>query len=225
MKNKILIIVYLFFGCACLFPAGAQDEFGASLEVKVTKKIVKGLQFSLEEEFRMRENLGETDRFSTTAELSYKVIDYLKVGGAYNLIRYNHETKGWETRHRYYFYATGSYRFNRFTLSLRERFQSTYRVGVEETAKRANPKHYLRSRLGVEYDIRRSPFEPFLSVEFYHTLNDPQKNELDRVRYTAGCTYKLNKQHALELYYRYVSYADDEDNSKHLIGLGYSFKF
>jgi len=222
-KNSIGLL--LFCLCAFVFQARAQDEFGTSMEVKVSKKIIKGLQFSLEEEFRLRENMGTTDRFSTTAELSYKVIDYLKIGGAYNLINYNHEKKGWEIRHRYYFYATGSYTFNRFTLSLRERFQSTYRVGVEETAKRANPKLYLRSKLEIEYDIRKSPFEPYASVELYNTLNDPQKNEIDRVRYTGGCKYKLNKQHALQLYYRYVSYADDEENSKHLIGLGYSFKF
>lgn len=225
MKNKIRFIFILFPAICLSAQVKAQDEWGGSVEVKVSKKIVKGLSLSLEEEFRMRENLQAADRFSTTAELSYRFNDYLKVGGAYNLINYNHPKKDWETRHRYYFYATGSYRLKRFTFSLRERFQSTYRVGVEETAKRANPKFYLRSRLEVEYDIRKSPFTPFIAAEIYNTLNDPQGNGIDRTRYTAGCTYKLNKQHILQLYYRYISYTDEEENSRHLIGLGYSFKF
>lgn len=212
----------------CVFPFSqlrAQDEFGSSLSVGVTKKILPGLNISLEEDFRLRDNLQTVDRFSTTAELSYRFNKYVKVGGAYNLINYNHPTKDWEVRHRYYFYATGSYRIDRFTISLRERFQSTYRVGVSETAKRANPKLYLRSRVEVEYDIRKSKFEPFASVEFYNTLNDPQKNEMDRIRYTIGSKYKLNKQHAFNLFYRYISFADDEENSAHMIGLGYSYKF
>ncbi|MDH6358344.1 DUF2490 domain-containing protein [Parabacteroides sp. PF5-9] len=223
MKN------YLFIGVvACLMlsvRSFAQDDFGSSMSVELTKKILPDFHISLEEDFRMRDNLQTVDRFSTTVELSYRFNSLLKVGGAYNLINYNHPKKSWEVRHRYYFYATAAYRIERFTLSLRERFQSTYRVGISETEKRANPKHYLRSRLQITYDIRKSKFEPFASIELYHTLNDPTGNGLDRVRYTGGSAYKLNKQNELSLYYRYVSYADDEENSRHMIGLGYSFKF
>lgn len=225
MKNLRKILFLFLFAGFLIYPAKAQDDFGGSVEVKVSKKIIKGLSFSLEEELRMRDNFQAVDRFSTIAELSYKLNNYLKFGGAYNLINYNHPTKDWETRHRYYVYATGSYQLDRFTFSLRERFQSTHRVGVSETAKRANPKYYLRSRLDVEYNIRKSPFEPYASVELYNTLNDPQGNGVDRIRYTGGCKYKLNKQHALQLYYRYISYTDDDDYSKHMIGMGYSFKF
>lgn len=206
--------------------AWAQDNTGASLSAEVTKKILPGLNLSLEEEFRLRDNLGETDRFSTTLELSYRPLEYLKLGGAYNLINYNHETKGWEVRHRYYFFATGSYQFNRFTVSLRERFQSTCRVGVKETSKRANPKLYLRSRLEVEYNIRHSKFEPFASVELYNTLNDPQGNKMNKLKYTAGSKYKLNKRNSLQVFYRYINFKDDDEgNGQHMIGLGYAYKF
>lgn len=222
--KKILVT-----GAILLFPfflLSAQDDLGSSISVEITKKIIPGLNLSLEEDFRLRDNLETVDRFSTTLDLSYKIWDYLKVGGAYNLINYNHPTKDWEVRHRYYFYATGSYRINRFTLSLRERFQSTYRVGVEETSKRANPKLYLRSRFQVEYDIRNCKFEPYASVEIYNTLNDPQGNKMNKLRYTVGSEYKINKKNTLQLYYRYINFKDDDDsNGKHTIGLGYSYKF
>lgn len=218
----------LFFTASLLtfHTLSAQDDLGSSLSADITKRIIPGLNLSLEEDFRLRDNLSEVDRFSTTLELSYKPWKFLKLGGAYNLINYNHETKGWEVRHRYYFFATGSYRINRFTVSLRERFQSTYRVGVKETSKRANPKLYLRSRLEVEYDIRNCKFEPFASVELYNTLNDPQGNKMNKLKYTAGSKYKLNKRNSLQLYYRYVNFKDDDEgNGKHMIGLGYSYKF
>lgn len=223
---KQLKILFFTASLLTIHTLSAQDDLGSSLSADITKRIIPGLNLSLEEDFRLRDNLSEVDRFSTTLELSYKPWKFLKLGGAYNLINYNHETKGWEVRHRYYFFATGSYRINRFTVSLRERFQSTYRVGVKETSIRANPKLYLRSRLEVEYDIRNCKFEPFASVELYNTLNDPQGNKMNKLKYTAGSKYKLNKRNSLQLYYRYVNFKDDDEgNGKHMIGLGYSYKF
>lgn len=223
---KQLKILFFTASLLTIHTLSAQDDLGSSLSADITKRIIPGLNLSLEEDFRLRDNLSEVDRFSTTLELSYKPWKFLKLGGAYNLINYNHETKGWEVRHRYYFFATGSYRINRFTVSLRERFQSTYRVGVKETSKRANPKLYLRSRLEVEYDIRNCKFEPFASVELYNTLNDPQGNKMNKLKYTAGSKYKLNKRNSLQLYYRYVNFKDDDEgDGKHMIGLGYSYKF
>ena len=205
----ITIIILLLLS---VLPLTAQDNLENSFSIELSKKIFPKFTITLEEDFRLRDNFQEIDRFSTTLEISYRVCNHLKAGGAYNLINYNHPSKDWETRHRYYFYLTGSYKLRRFTFSLRERFQSTYRVHVKETAKRANPKLYLRSRLKVEYDIRRSAFEPFASIEWY--------------KYTIGSSYNLNNKNALQLYYRYVNFTDDdESNGKQMLGLGYTHKF
>ena len=209
----------------CCASIAAKDDFGAAISVDVTKKIVKKLNVSFEEEYRSRSDFSVTDRFSHALDLSYKPFKFLKVGGAYNLINFNHEKRGWEIRHRYYFYTTGSLDAGRFTFSLRERFQSTLRQGVEQTATRANPKLYLRSRLKVDYNIRKCKFDPFASVEIFNTLNDPQKNKIDQWRGIAGVDYKLKKNHFLQFYYRYTNYADEETMDKHLFGVGYSFKF
>ena len=219
-------IYFIISYVSCLFnPLSAQDDFGSIISFDVTKKIVKGMNVTFEEEFRTRSNFNVTDRFAHTLELSYKPIKKLKVGGAYNLIQFNHEKRSWELRHRYYFYATGSLEAGRFSFSLRERFQSTKRQGVEQTAKRANPKHYLRSRLKVDYDTRKCKFDPYASVELFNTLNDPRKNKMDRWRGVAGVEYKLNKKSVFQVYYRYTNYVDEEDSNNHLFGAGYSFKF
>jgi len=211
-----------FFSCICI---EAQDDFGSILSASVSKKITKGLNINFEEEFRTRSNFSEVDRFSHALELNYKPLNFLKVGGAYNLINFNHEKKSWEIRHRYYFYATGSLNAGQFTLSLRERFQSTKRQGIKQTATRVNPKLYLRSRLKVDYNIRKSKFTPSASVELFNTLNDPVKNEMNQWRGILGVEYKLNKKNFLELYYRYTNFSDDEEIDKHLFGIGYLFKF
>jgi len=218
-------IFLCLLGLVCCVSMMAKDDFGSILSVDVTKKIMKGLNVSFEEEFRTRSDFSVTDRFSHTLDLSYKPVKYLKVGGAYNLINFNHEKRGWEIRHRYYFYATGSWDVGRFSFSLRERFQSTKRQGVEQTATRANPKLFLRSRLKMDYNIRKSKFDPFASIEFFNTLNDPQKNKIDQWRGVAGVDYKLKKNNVLQFFYRYTNYTDEETMNKHLFGIGYSFKF
>ncbi|MDR3194407.1 MAG: DUF2490 domain-containing protein [Tannerella sp.] len=204
----------------------AQQDWGSSLTLEQSKKLFRKFEITLGEEFRLRDDFSTPDRIAGDLSVSYKPVQYLKAGVAYNPICFNHEKQGWEMRHRYYAYASGSYTFERFTLSLRERFQSTYRVGVEETAKRANPKQFLRSRLKLEYDVRKSGFEPYLSLEFYKPLNDPVDNRMNKIRYTAGTMYKINRRHALELFYRYTNFRDDDDtNGNHMIGLGYAFRF
>ena len=219
--EKVGLCLVGFLSCISL---AAQDDFGSILSADVTKKIAKGLNINFEEEFRTRSNFSEIERFSHILEVSYKPFKFLKTGGAYNLMNYNHE-KGWEIRHRYYFYATGSLDAGRFSFSLRERFQSTKRQGVAQTAKRANPKLYLRSRLKADYNIRKSKFTPYATFELFNTLNDPQKNGVNQWRGVAGTDYKLNKNNVLALYYRYTNYTDDEEINKHLFGISYSFKF
>lgn len=205
--------------------AQEDGQWGSSLAIELSKKVFKGVNLSFEEEFRTRENFSVVDRYSHTLELSYKPLKFLKVGGAYNLINYNHPTKDWEVRHRYYLYATGSYSFAGFTVSLRERFQSTYRSGVTETSKRANPKYYLRSRLGVEYNIPHCHLTPYTSLELFNSLNDPQGNSMDQYRIIGGLGYDFNKSNKLEVFYRYSNKLDDDISSSHLVGVGYSFKF
>lgn len=104
---------------------------------------------------------------------------------------------------------------------------SEYLPGTRErNGKTGKSETYLRSRLKVEYDIRRSAFEPFASIEWYNTLNNPQGNNMDRLKYIIGSSYKLNKKNALQLYYRYVNFTDDdESNGKQMLGLGYTHKF
>ena len=215
----------ILFGLISCLSIAAQDDFGSILSADVTKKIVKGLNVNFEEEIRTRSNFSEIERFSHAFDINYKPFKFLKIGGAYNPINYNHEKRGWELRHRYYFYTTGSLEAKRFTISLRERFQSTKTQGLAKTATRANPKNYLRSRLKAEYNIKNSKFTPFAFVELFNTLNNPRKNEMDEWRFAAGVDCKLDKKNAVSLYYRYQNYTDDDEMNIHYFSIAYSFKF
>ena len=69
IRIQIILLLFLVPGFGLL---KAQDDFGASVSVEVTKKIISVLSVSLEEEFRLRDNLKEADRFSSRLAISFK---------------------------------------------------------------------------------------------------------------------------------------------------------
>ena len=96
-----------------------------------------------------------------------------------------------------------------------------YSYRIDE--KKSKSDHKLRSRLAVSYDIKKCPFEPFAEVEVYNELDNAFA--YDKIRYTVGTEYKINKEHKLKLYYRYQDYADRDEVSGHVLGIGYAFEF
>lgn len=144
----------------------------------------------------------------------------------------------WGARHRFNVSLTAEKRFGYFDVSLRERWQYTYRPeyvvderwsiydndwdGKSHTY-RGKGKNVLRSRLQVEYKQRKGQkMLPYASAEMYNAWS------IQKMRYTLGADYKFNKQHTLGLYYRYQTvHNDDFDNepNTHIIGVGYKFKF
>ena len=153
----------------------------------------------------------------------------------------------WYTRHRGTASLTGSLKIGRLKLSLRERYQFTYRMTAQcnreryyymyfpplfemwdetpETLtdnKNTKSDHKLRSRLSVSYDIKKCPFEPFAEVEVYNALDNTFA--FDKIRYTLGTDYKVSKKAKIKVYYRYQDYSDIDDISDHILGLGISME-
>lgn len=200
----------------------------------------------VEGEYRTTDALESTDRWSIEGGLSYKFCPYFKLGASYTFINQHVDSrttkKGnivdsyWQPRHRFSVDATGSYKFGKLKLSLRERYQFTHHT--EQTVAKydgddgsqksdevieAKDKHVLRSRLKAEYNISKSIFTPFASAEIYNSLSDGFSTK--KLRYTVGTDISIAKHHDLSLYYRYVDTRDDDESSLNVIGVGYKFSF
>lgn len=207
-----LLLPFLF----PLFAQNADNGLWTSLEVK--KKLKYGLAVSLQEEYKMRENFSNTDKLETTLDLSWKPLSFLKGGVSYCRIDYNHPSNNnnpseyWELRHRYIAYIMGSYEVGRFSLSLREKFQQTNRVGVIADENKSNPTNVLRSKFEVDYNIRKSPFTPYASVEVFYAFNEPDGIQnppatgmVAEIRSAIGVEYALNKRLTFDAGYLYCS--------------------
>lgn len=225
------------------------DDFGIWTSVGVEKSFGKKWSVGAESEFRTRNSSRTADRWSFGIDGSYKIIKGLKVDAAYSLLYdNNHENISynedgsynnwrpsyWGLRHRLSVSLTGSVNAGRFKLSLRERWQYTYRPEKsterydfdngcrEDKTVKGKGKNVLRSKLKIEYDIVRCKIDPYADVELFNAW------ALQKVRYTVGADWKIKKKHTIELYYRYQSVNDkDDDNDvgEHILGISYKYKF
>jgi len=237
--------------CAVLSPikASAGDDAGLLLSAGVSHKLDKKWSVGGDVEFRSRNNFRTADRVSVGINAGYKLCKWLKASAGYSLLIDNNYEKltfnddlsynnwrpsYWGLRHRFNVSLTGSYSINRVTLSLRERWQYTYRphkmtdnfdfdeAEWETVEVSGKGKNVLRSKLQVEWNIPRCKFDPFASVEFYNAW------ALEKTRFTVGVDYNIKKTHYFEAFYRYQHLnGDDDDNeeNEHIVGLGYTFKF
>lgn len=235
---------------AMSLPTRAQSEGGLLMELGAEKKINKKLTVGVEADLRTRNNFKTMDRWSLGIGADYKLTKWLKASAGYTML-HTHFREGismnssglynnwrpsyWGVRHRFHASLTGSYKFsNNIKLSLRERWQYTYRPekSVErwdfdnsqwETITRSGKgKNQLRSRLQVSYDKKRALVEPYASVELYNSW------AIEKVRYTVGADFHLSKQHTVGAFYRFQKQhagSEDNDPDMHYLGIGYNFKF
>ena len=225
------------------------DDTGLILSATAEKKINKKANVSLEAEFRTRNDFRTADRLGISLEGQYKFNYWLKGDIGYQLLIDNNVEKltsnpegtynnwrpsYWATRHRAYASLTASFKLQRVTFSLRERYRLTYRPKHtttrydfdnewwEDTDVKSKFKHVLRSRAKVDWKIPASKFTPWASFELFNSLS------LDKWRLQAGVDYNLRKKHSFELFYRYQNMCgdgDDNETNSHYIGVGYKFKF
>lgn len=232
-------------------PVKAQSKGGLLAGVEVEKKINRQLSVGVEGEMRTRNNFKTMDRWKLGVGVDYKPLKHLKLSAGYNLLNqnfredidlkssgaYNHwRPSYWGVRHRFYAGLTGSYKFgNNLKLSLRERWQYTYRPEKtvsrwdfdddtwEDKVRSGKGKHLLRSRLEIAYDKKRALLTPYANIELFNSLG------IEKIRYTVGTDIRLSKQHSLGVFYRFQNMknvdADDYDPDMHYLGLGYKLKF
>lgn len=245
---KVMLLMVL---AALSTPVLAQSEAGLLMEIGAEKKLSRQFSLSLEADLRTRNNFKTMDRWSVGLNAEYKPVKFLRLNAGYTMLSsnfredisynasgsYNNWTPSyWGIRHRFNASVTGTYKFyNNLRISLRERWQYTYRPEKtvtrwdfdnswwEDKVRKGKGKNQLRSRLQLEYDRKGALLTPFVNVELYNSW------AIEKVRYTIGTDFNLSKQHRFSLFYRFQNMhnvdADEYDPNMHYVGVGYKFKF
>lgn len=195
-------------------------------EFSVDKELIENLSLHLKHEFRIGGYVTMLDETNTDFGVGYKFNKYLRVRAFYRFSAGDDNKTGLEKSHKLYTDIIGRYKLNQFTFSVRERYQTTF-SSYDPEMFGSTPVHYLRSKLSVKYAIYKTNFSPNISVELFHSLNNPMGNSTDRKRFTAGVEYNFNKKLSAEIYYmfqqRRVSYR--KPTNTYVIGTGINYSF
>jgi long-subunit fatty acid transport protein len=226
LKNKILLFIL-----PVLFAFSAYTQNGPStwFELEFSKKIVKNLKVEFNPELRL---LGgfKMDSYILEGGLSYKLHKYLTFAGYYryeNEWKYKNSTgayKGQVSSNRIAFDAKSGFEMNRFDFQFRIRYTN----GADFDQTTNDKASYFRYRAKIDYDIKGSKLVPFVSIEAFHDLI---LKDFDKMRYTGGLAYAINKNNEIGLFYRLQDYLEPKDytgdpkESMNIIGIGYSLKF
>lgn len=225
------------------------DDFGIWTEAEVEKKINKKLTLDGSLELRTRDDgFGEIDRWSVGLGATYKLTSWLKASVGYVFLNdNNHKVNSsgkkyadyWGQRHRFNVSLMASQDFGDLTVSLRERWQYTYRP--EKTVMRysnvdnddydygeergehtyvGKGSNKWRNRLQLKYKLTKQ-WRPYINAE--STVGG---SGLDKMRYAVGTEYRLSKKHSFDVKYLYQHvYKDDDEGNRHVLGIGYTYSF
>lgn len=248
MGRRKIILSLALAAIASLTPVHA-DDTGLILDLGVEQKVSKHFTLGAVTELRTRNDFRTVDHFTLGVSGKYKIAKWLKADAGYEVIVVNNREhlsmhddgtyNNWRpsfygTRHRFTASVTGDVDLGRFNLSLRERYQYTYRTQVnaerydfdneqmEPCIVHAKHKHILRSRLKLEYNIPHCKFTPNVGAEIY------TDKSLEKTKLTLGGTYTLKKHHSLEVGYHYQLYnhtVKHYSTDIHHMLLGYTYKF
>lgn len=144
---------------------------------------------------RFKISLRETYQFTHTDSASYNVDKY----------RYDDGQTNWAGKG--YRNITGT----------------DYYIRNDVSVKAASDKRVLRSKVSLDYDIPHWKYDPFVSYELFHGLDNGFTAQKSRL--TAGVEFSFKKMHNFEVAYMWQNQHDDDEPAGSFICLSYKFDF
>ncbi len=214
--QRLSVRLILAAACASLSVRAAAQEvenvYESRAGVKISYAPIKKLTLSLAPEARMDKTFA-LSKFVLEGDAKFKVIHSLEVGAGYRFIEDRKKDNSFDIAHRYSLFGEYSKELGRFKNSLGVNY-SNYSDDSESG-------NVFRYKAQMEYNIKDIPLSPFASVSAFHDIGN---NTLYKMRYSAGCEWKICKNNFLVADYK-LDYYRKEYKNKHIVSLGYKLNF
>lgn len=195
-----------------LFLFAQEEDFQTWSKVELGYKISKKLSAELTEGFRLRENSSLPAKTFTDLSLTYRHNKKWRFGTGYRFIQLFDLNQDIHLRHRMYADVVLRNKVKRWRVNYRSRLQ--HQVGVNHM------EQYYRGRFSTSYNVRKTPLEPSVAIEFFSDLSALQ---IDKMRYTVAISHPLSKRSEITLYYRLQEEINVADPSLlYILGTGLS---
>ena len=219
---RTLWIILLLF-CTFTVSLAQINDFELWSGVQLRKNITKKLRVSFEEEIRFNENISDIKKFYSEIGLSYRLNKHIRFAARYRFTENKTILSYYSTRHRIMADISLRYKISRLFIAFRSRYQIKY-IDIYSSETGFVPRNHSRNKLSLKYNIRKNPVSPFTSGELYYQLNNPEGNQLDKLRYTAGFEYNINKKNSFDIYFRIQQQINVNNPVKsYIIGVKYFY--
>jgi hypothetical protein len=199
MRKSVIILIGILVSGSHLF---SQDkDFGLWTGVQIEKDLGKRFEVELEFANRLEDNLNQRDETFADASISYRISDWA-AGFGYRFTNNYDPERDYSLSHRYIWQIRYRPDWNRFSFDYRIRFQSQY-FNIRSSEHGKIPDNYIRNRLKVSYNIKKSDFEPTISYEYFYRLNQMGSDRFERRRLTLSMEYEINKDNTIGLAWIY----------------------
>jgi len=205
--------------------AGAQsDDFCIWYSLSAKAGITNRIDAEISGELRTYKNAGRTEQGFFELGATYKLKDFLSVGLSYRFIEAFEDDLKYHPQHKIFADLNGTFKFGRFTLQDRVRYQIMSKTYFEYADDKI-PDQTIRFRLKLIYRTPSFPLNPYIFSEtFIPVFNDPERL-IGKSRLSAGAEYSISKMQSVKLGYIFQrdwlpSLSDD-----HIIQVGYNFSF
>lgn len=197
----IILVVLLTFVFVALSKAQTTHDFGMWISAGTEKKLNADWNAGIGTELRTKNKREYIDRWKLDIYSMYRIHRHFKVGAAYEF-HIKNQAIGDENvsvlHHRFMADAVPSISVNGWLhLSLRERYQYTYRMAKDDID--ALHEHHLRSRMKAVITTPQSKWEPFASAEVFNNMGE--RFTIDEIRLATGTGYRFSPHHSVNIGY------------------------
>jgi len=219
MKKMIAFAGIILFLLSAM-PVTAVDNYGVWTSAGLRKDFKKW-KFELNEEFRFSDESPSLGRYFTEISAGYDVTDWFSLGAGYRFARDRDKNNDWRTLHRFIVDAELSKDVRQMEFSYRLRFtnEDDFIAGGNDD------NSFLRQKIKAEYHISNSRWDPYLAGELYYQLPEKNSGEFNKLRYTMGTKFSLNKRHRFGLFFRLQHEINVSKPDRDFIaGLAYTYR-
>ncbi|HBF88526.1 MAG TPA: hypothetical protein DDX39_07785 [Bacteroidales bacterium] len=200
------------------------NDAGLWTNLFIEKKITPDFSIVFSEEFRLNENITELGSISSEIGVDYKINKYISITTCYRYKNKRHLDDSYDNRNRFYADFTFRKKIKPIIIRLRTRLQSQF-TDMYSSSEGLIPQNYIREKLTFKLDLDKK-ISPWIYAESYIRLSNSEPLFIDKIRYSAGFEYAINRMHGIELFYLYqTEYNVKKPSSDFVFGVGYHFTF
>jgi hypothetical protein len=225
-RNILLFCIWVFSILQITSGYSQNNDFQSWNSIEIEKKVTNDFSLSIEEELRFSNNSTSFNESHTNISGYYSFNKILKAGLGYRYSFTRDIEDGNVLSHRVLGDVFLKYKFSDFIFSFRELIQCDWQ-GEKTSPTASYPELYLRHKFQIKYNVPKVALFPFIEAEFFQSMNNPVKNNIDKYRLTGGFEYKFENRLAISIFYRYQDTQKilKKRNHIYLIGTGVSYQF